>query len=360
MEIPHLLIYSDIVKVPKTTLIEMCVDLSISDIGNSLDLSNRVWNEISNSNENKDKITKYSNVLLATRGSVSWFEVEKGSLVGLKELILEKTDIFTKKNNYNNNELDTTPQIFGGHINDDGTYILRYVFRMGSIPIYSLEGREEIPKISTATVFIDEANETLEVRSSQTVSTKVAKEVISFLTEIENPIEIRRKEILSNYENNIGKFANSINGTFKEAIDIPELMLDELEEDKISIIGDVLKSIDKAIYGEDTIDLDQSLSEAKEAFGESSINLSFLSLVLAGLGKVQLGSSISDIRESPLYDSLSPYLINKGGFIDYKVIIDGVETIGTIQVGLTTNTINFSQNTSEEMISFVRKSIYSI
>lgn len=361
MEIPYLLAFPDISSQKKKILEEMCDDLGISRKSKSEDLANVIWQELTNSDESKKKLKKYSNILLSTRGSVTWFEtVGETSLSGLKELLVSgEYNPFKTRKEFSNAELNSTPKLFAASELNENEYLMRFVFRSGSMPVYSMNGREDIPRSTFATVYINEKMNVLEVRASQTVTHKVAQEVTKYLIDGGRQVKIAKKNILDDYVD-IGDFSNALGGKFKEAIDVPEQVTDEMTDVQIATIASILKSIDKALYDDDDGDLRTALVEAQSSLLEEYPNFSFLGLVLTGLGKVNLGSSIKDLRESPLYESLSPYLNTKSGYIDYKVSVSGVETEGTIQVGLTTKTINFSKNTTEEMISFVRNKVYNI
>lgn len=361
MKIPYLLAFSDIHSLNKKILADMCDDLGISNEGNNEELASSIWEAYRESNENIEKLVKYSNLLLSTRGSVTWFKTSNNThLLGLKDLLKnEGYNPFEVRKEYSNFELDSTPKLFAGHEINEHKYILRYVFRSGTTPVYSMNGKEDLPKSTFATVFVDEEKDILEVRAGQSVTLKVAQRVIKLLLDNGNDVEIAKKDILDHYES-IGEFANSLGGKFKEAIDVPEHGTDEMTEVQIAAIASVLKNIDKALYDNDEGELSTSLENAKDNLREDYPNFSFLGLILTGLGKINLGSNIKDLRESPLYDCLSPHLSTKGGYIDYTVPVNGVETEGSIQVGLTTKTINFSKNSTEEMISFVRNTVYNV
>ncbi|MGF2942335.1 hypothetical protein [Enterococcus xiangfangensis] len=361
MKIPYLLAFPDISSQKKKTLEDMCDDLGVSRKSKSEELANAIWQELTNSDNQKEKLEKYSNLLLSTRGSVTWFEtLDQTSLSGLKELLIsDEYNPFEKRKEFSNTELNSTPKLFAASEISEDEYLLRFVFRSGSMPIYSMNGKEDIPRLTFATVYINEKENVMEVRASQTVTHKVAQEITKYLIDGGKEVKISKKDILDEYSD-IGNFANALGGKFKEAIDVPEQGTDEMTDVQISAIASILKSIDKALYDDEYEDLQTALVEAQSSLIEEYPNFSFLGLVLTGLGKVNLGSSIKDLRESPLYESLSPYLNTKSGYIDYTIPVNGVETEGSIQVGLATKTINFSKNTTEEMISFVRNKVYNI
>lgn len=311
---------------------------------------------------------KYDNIILAPRGSVSWFVVHGDkNIKGLKDRLTKlNPNPFKKMIEYSNMQLSTTPTIFAGIEITEGTYMLRYAFRSGNISLRSMSGKETVPSSSFGTVYVDESNGIIEVRAPYNSSGKIANQVVSMLNTDEDKIKLVKKDILEKY-NDMGEFANKLNGKIKETTDIPNAMFKDLSTEQLESILNILNSIDNEINEvqpsedeEQSLSLFEQIEKSKVWMSKEFPEVSFLWLVLSGLGKVQLGSTIEDLRKSPLYGCLSPYLENQGGYIEFPFLDGSIEKIGEIQVGIASKTINFSKNVTESALTTVRNQIFEL
>lgn len=357
MDIKDVVTYYDLSKLQKKYLKEMCLKLNLDEKGLNDELANRVWNYITDND--RTILEGYEDYLLATRGSVSWFKLNK-NLDKLKAKLEQLADNpFDKIIYINNNEIPVEPKVFSAtQPKEDGSYFLRIALRDGNNGNFSMQGKEIIPRIVQCTVFVDVANDILEVRSPKKHANKIASSLVNLLEDEE--VEASLKNTLEEYDNDLGKFANALDGKIKESLDIPNQIVDEITEEQIKGIVNILRGVDEAIQTEDTTSLIEEIEAAKPVFTKDFPDLSFFSLILAGLGTVRLGTSIQDLRSSPLYDSLYPFLDNQGGFIEFEVNDQGLETECLIQAGLISKTINFSKFSNEKVIKTVRNTIFKI
>lgn len=358
MKIKNVINFYDINKLPKRILKEICLDLDIDDNGTSSELAVKISEQTLQKN-NVTVFEKYEEYLLAGRGSISWFKVT-GSLYDLEKNLKAFSDSpFEKVITKNNNDLTTEPLVFAATEPLSDKYFLRLAFRDGNSTTLSMAGREITPKITQSTVLVDTEKNILEVRASSHQANKIATKLIDIVNNNEkttDEVEASQINILSNFDNEAGELANKLNGNLRESMDIPNQLYEDITDEQVQSIAVILKSIDKALQTDDIKQLITELENSKDTLVENFPNAPFLSLILAGLGTVRLGKSIGidDLRESPLYETLAPYLENQGGYIDYPYNEAGVTTEGSIQVGKTTQTINFSKFASENAIRKVR------
>ncbi len=360
--------YVDLAKLKKETLKEISADMDLPDIGSADELASGINASIFEDPKKRDILGKYDNIILAPRGSVSWFVVHGDkNIKGLKDRLTKlNPNPFKKMIEYSNMQLSTTPTIFAGIEITEGTYMLRYAFRSGNISLRSMSGKETVPSSSFGTVYVDESNGIIEVRAPYNSSGKIANQVVSMLNTDEDKIKLVKKDILEKY-NDMGEFANKLNGKIKETTDIPNAMFKDLSTEQLESILNILNSIDNEINEvqpsedeEQSLSLFEQIEKSKVWMSKEFPEVSFLWLVLSGLGKVQLGSTIEDLRKSPLYGCLSPYLENQGGYIEFPFLDGSIEKIGEIQVGIASKTINFSKNVTESALTTVRNQIFEL
>lgn len=361
MRISDVVTYYDLSKLQKKHLQELCIELDESDKGLNDELAYKVWSHIQS---DRKQLHKYENYLLAYRGSVSWYTLsssildEKVSLKKIREkLKLQIDNPFEKIIYYKNDQLTTTPFIFAATEPLNGTYFLRVALKDGNVSSLSMRGKDVAPKITLATVFVDENNNILEVRAPFKFAAKIAGELANF---IGDDSKADKKNILTCFDSDMGNLANSLNGKIKESIDIPNQIVDDITDEQVKNIANILKSIDKAIQEDEATQLLAEIESSKSILLNDFPEISFLCLILAGLGKVRLGASIDDLRSSPLYDSISPFLENQGGYIEFSANDNGVSVDCLIQVGIKRQTINFSKFANESVIDTIRKLIFDI
>lgn len=358
MNIKDVVTYYDLSKLQKKHLQEMCLELDLDSKGLNDELAQRIWNYIS-ANDNRDVLKNYERYLLATRGSVSWYSVNKNLSELRSKLMSFSNNPFEKIQYYNNAEISVEPKVFAAtQPEENGNYFLRITLRDGNTSSFSMQGKEIMPRIIQCTVLIDPNNSIIEVRSPAKHTNKIVESLVNLINDEE--VEASLIDPLENNNHDLGDFANVLGGNIKESLDIPNQIVSEISDEQIESIAGILKNIDVALQTEDATNLIEEIESAKLVLSKDFPQVSFLSLILAGLGTVRFGTSIEDLRSSPLYDSLYPFLDNQGGYILFEINDHGIETECLIQVGLKSKTINFSKFSSEKVITTVREIILNL
>lgn len=350
-----MLTFNDLARISKDNLINMCERFKLSEIGSASDLAQRLWDYYSNGNE-KD-FSEFSDMLYTPKGSISWFSVAEGSLENLISNInnLPKnpfSEIIPIASN-----LSTVPFLYAASEDDKG-YYLKFAFEKGNIFINEIDGRRSVSKIEFGIVFIDLDLTIVEIRSPYNNTTMIARKISELSGE---DVALERINILEKHNNKLEDLATSLDGNLIEVIEVPSLENKEL--DISADIYQILSSIDDSIETNDYDELETKLKEMGELIDKDFPGSTFTLLLLAGLSQIRLGTvqlantSAADIRDTPLYSILKPYLKNTRGFVELRENIDGVIEYYKIQVGVITNTISLDGNFNEELLENIRQNI---
>lgn len=352
---------NDIARLPKSNLEEICTDLDLPAEGTAEDLTSIIWSKIQT---DKSKIVRvldaYKGRILGGKTSVAWYKITSGaSLAGSKAKIIEKLGFnpFKKCKIPPVEELTSTPVIVNAANGEkQGEYFLRFMFKSKSIRSFYANTLTPIQRSKIVTAFIDENAGCIEIRTDNINVKKVAA---AFARLIGQEITIEQVNIAKKFGNNIEAIAKSLNGNIIGASSKSELQSDDkLTDDEAEAIVDILRVIDGFLS--DDCDAD-CLAVQMQKIKDDNTNLlsstKFIALILSGLGKVGLDASKLDLKESPLYEVLKPYVINQEGNIFFTVNEDGVSNDYTAKVGFTTNSIYFTAPATEKAIKFVRDSI---
>ncbi|WP_370225310.1 hypothetical protein [Cytobacillus sp.] len=358
-EIGDIVFLNDISKLPKETLQDICTDLTIDTSGTSADLANRVWEYVQKNRRKQDSPIKASfNKLLAGKTSVSWFELEnETSLVGLKDKIIKgsKFNPFTEIKLPQTHELTTEPVLFAAANGEkENQYFLRYAYRNGVRRHTDFTEVNFVPRSDVATVYIDEESGLIEVRTDSKNSQKVASSLAKL---VQQQITLEQKKVLAPFGNKVGLIADRLKGEMIDTTSTPELIFDDLEEEHTKSIIEILNALNTFFDEDDETELVNRLRQASDIFGEHLLTVPFTALILCGMEKVGMRTTVGDLRNQPLYVNLAPHLQNQGGFIKFDFPISGVERSFTIRVGKTTNSVSFTTPATEEVIKFVRERI---
>lgn len=358
-EIGDIVFLNDIGKLPKETLEDICTDLTIDTDGTSADLANRVWEYVQNNRGKKNTpIRNAHNKLLAGRVSVSWFELEdKDSLKGLKEKIIKESTFnpFQTTELPNSLDITTEPVLFAAAQGEKETqYFLRYAYRNGVRKHTDFTEVTVVPRSDVATILIDEEVGLIEVRAESKSAQKVASSLAKL---VKQQITLDQKKILAPFGNKVGLIADRLKGEMIDATSKPELIFEDFDAEHTKAMFEILNALNSFFDEDDETELIQRLRQASEIFEDHLLTVPFTALILNGMEKVGMRTTVGDLRKQPLYLNLAPHLQNQGGFIKFNHPIGGVEKSFTIRVGTTTNSVVFTTPATEEVINFVRNRI---
>lgn len=351
---------NDIARLPKSVLKEVCTNLNIPDEGSKYDLAENVWKEVNgNYKRQKDALSFCEKYLLSGQTSATWFQTD-GSLKGSCRAIVDKVgfDPFSKIKMPKKSELTSNPVLVcGAKATSNHDYYLRFMYKSGVKRNLDWTDMEVQPKSSIATVYINENAGIVEVRGADLKKSEEIVSNLSFLLSglLSQEISFTSTDIISPFNQNVGEIADILGGDLLDTDSRPEMIFDEITQEEAKAIVSILSALDSYFEEEDIDKLADELKQANEIFGEDILGTPFTALILAGLDKVGMGVSERDLRGTPLYDYLRPYLQHQGGFVKFSVDEDGITHSYTIRVGFSTNSIYFVRsNSTESVIKFVR------
>lgn len=354
-QITDIVFLPDLLRLPKSTLKDICTDLRLDTSGTVYDLATRVWDSISS--RGRESLDSCRNRLLAGKTSVTWFKVEsKGSLQGFKELLegLQRNP-FQYINEVMPRDVTSNPVLIAAAIGDkDDEIYLRYMHNIGNKREVNGTDVQVVPKCELTTVYIDQKNDTIEVRTDSKNANNIASHIARMIGQ---QISLEQRKILAPNRNNVESIANALNGELIDATATPEFIFEDFNEEHTRAIIDILNALNNFFDEENETELVQSLKQASQVFGEYLLTTPFIALILNGMERVGLRVNEGDLRGRPLYDTLRPYLQHQGGFIKFNHPVDGVEKLFTIRVGMTSNSVFFATPATEEVIEFVRNKL---
>lgn len=346
---------TDIVRLPKDTLKEICTDLNLDDSGVSFELASRIWDHIIKNRESVHTLEKCKGKLLAGQTSVTWYQIEsRESLKGIKELIETQCgfNVFETVNIPVLDDLTTEPVLItGAQGYEDGQYYLRFMYKNGVRREYYGTEVSVSPKSEITTVVIDEKTGLIEVRADARKADKVASSLAKLINQ-----QIILDQVIAPFSIDIESIADRLDGELIDVTAKPEFILEDFTPEHGRAIVKILASLDHYLKSQDIDQLESEINEANAVFNDELLTVPFAALILNGMDKIGLGG-VGELRGLSLYDSLNPYLQHQGGFIRFKFPDENVEKLYTIRVGLTTKSIYFNTPATEEVIDFVRKSV---
>ncbi|MFJ2044539.1 hypothetical protein ACIOBL_13080 [Paenibacillus taichungensis] len=356
-KIPNITMWTDIVSLPKEQLKFICNKLEISDKGSADDLCVRIWETIKGQPHIQMRALENSqNYLLGGRMSVTWFTLD-GELTNLKNRIVQSLDFdpFKTIKLPPGEQITSDPVLIAGAVGDtDGEYYLRFINRIGTARHVYGDNISYTPQTATTTVYFNEHDKFIEVRTEPKKAVKVAESLARLVGE---SINLNQVDVVAPFGNNAERIADALEGELFDSKGRPELLLENFTEDHAKAVVEILAAIDNYFANEDMIALTSSLSSIKERFGEEYSAVPFTALIVNGLEKVGMGVLNRDLRGMPLYDFLKPHLQTEGGYIQFQHNDGGVWKPYTIRIGLTTNSVQFVTSAPEGVIDYVRKKL---
>lgn len=324
-----------------------------------------IWGEIENKNQTlNDLFNSYELSLFCNRTTLTWFKF--GSLTGLKNLIVSNHPKSDTILNYALKVKDPTtePELISIVELPEETfgkecYFLRYVYQSGLYTIPTPTGNVQYKKNSSLTVFVDEINGIVEVRAKKPLGKKIITQIIEYFEDNPSVINV---DVLSKHDNNTKNLADALGGRLIESSGKPALRLNELTDQQSLAIRKILINIDLGLIGSKENELEQAIIDARELLIETNPDVPFLAYILSGLGQVSLGvNNLSGLTETllgnPLYETVTPHLINEGGYVTFSATCNDLVENHTFLVGVVSNSVFIPGNSNEIAIKAIRNAI---
>lgn len=354
MRVVDIIFFTDILKLPKQSLKDICTDLRLESTGSSFDLASRIHEYIRLNNN--EALNRVQSRLLAGKTSVTWF---LGNQENIFENVLEK--IYEISPNLENNiehipteQITTDPRLIAIAQGMGNKIYLRFIYNSSVRREVNGLNVNTVAKTEITTVLIDTGSNILEIRTESKKAARIASAIATLLGE---EISFEQITVLNNFDNNVELIANALEGELIDATSTPELNLENLNREHTTAMLDILNALNSFFEEEDEEALLTTMRDSLEIFDDHILTVPFTALILNGMEKVGLRVNEGDLRNHPLYETLSPHLLHQGGFIKFNVTISGVEQSFTIRVGITTNSIYFTTPAMEEVITFVNERV---
>jgi len=351
LTISEAILHSDLGRIPKDCLIGICGELNLDQTG----AANLLIDRILNAAERSQALEKHSNRLFCGKTSVTWFHLSSGaSLLGAKGKIISKSDFnpFEELRVPPQEELSATPKLIAAIQGDNQhSYYLRFMYKARTENYYYGLQKMAAPISDVVTVYIDEENQYIEVRSGGVNAKKVAAKVADLISQ---SITLEQTSLIPN-ATNLDAFAESLGGSVIETVGRPEGTINKLSPEEAASVCNILNAVDNYFNNQDTAELVREIEAARVVLGDCC---PISQIVLAGLDRVGLGCETDLRRGNPLYDLLKPHVQQQTGYIKFEY--PNTKALHTIRVGLTTNSIQFMTHATENVIKYVRDRVIII
>ncbi|MEM1497805.1 hypothetical protein SHY81_18215 [Bacillus velezensis] len=354
MNVSELVIFPDLLKLPKSDLEDICTNEGIAESGGAFKLAKRIWDYADTSEKKQRMFTPYCHKFFAGNTSISWYTCD--SLEDLSKHIIEKErhNPFETKIPYEEAKLNTTPKLRSASRINEHSYFLRFIYKDGTRRIIG-EDIEVLPTNKTATAFIDELNGIIEVRAKPNDAEKIAEVIAGYARQ---QLSLHKQNFIKPFGGSIESIADTLGGKLYESKASPELWMDNFGEEENEALLDIFEALSKYFENGDIDKLQECLDNAKEILGGELLSLPFAVLVLAGMGNVGLKVEQKDLRNTTLYKVFKPYLQTSGGYIKFEVEENGVQHEFSMVVGVESQSIYFrSKKTTETVIKKVREKL---
>ncbi|MEK4188120.1 hypothetical protein [Paenibacillus sp. FSL L8-0494] len=351
--ISELVLLDDIMHLPKDTLKEICTDLNLPNDGAARDLVTRIWPLMTQPVVRTRFYANSKERIFGGKTSVSWYRFTEG-LRGIRRLIEENSAFnpFESVIIPRRDEITSEPVLIGAAEGpNENEYYLRYMYKVGVTTEIILDNIEVRPRTTTTTLFVNENNGFIEVRTDPKHAEKIAKHFAQLIREqvIMEPVRV-----MAPFGNSAEELADALGGELIDTVGKPNLTLEDFTEVQAASVVTILSALDSYFENEDIAELQTNLQEARLSLGEDFSAIPFTSLILNGMEKVGMGVKERDLRGTPLYDYLKTSIEHQGCFIQFPVDEDGVRTTHTIRIGMQSNSVYFMSQSTESAIDFVR------
>jgi len=349
--VKDIMLIQDLFKLTKSALKDIAADLDIDTSLNKNELVMRIFPE--RARFTADTIAKIENRILAPKGiAVTWYRLDGGvATEEFRRLISEASrfDPFNETNPIQESDVTTTPELLFGAAGlvTSGTF-LRYIYKSGVRYESTTTTIRTITRTAISTVYYDSERGILEIRGDTRKAPDIARKVAQTLG-----LQITMEPIEAPFEQEMGTIVDSLDGELIEATSKPDIIFEAFTEDELNSVVNVLKALDEYMETKDTDVLETHLQNASDSFMQGGAIVPFAALVLSGMETVGMAGS-SEIRSLPLFNYLNPHLQHQGGFIKFPCTIENVEETFTIRIGITTKSVVFVSQVTEDVIDFVR------
>ncbi|GEO26848.1 hypothetical protein AAC03nite_26330 [Alicyclobacillus acidoterrestris] len=357
MNLEEIILLSDIVKLPKETLKDICINLDVPDTGSIGELAERVWNKAKEGQQQKSIVFETcKDRIFCGRTSSMWYYSTSEGIRGVKELLSQGTNgsnPFEHMRIPDRESLTSDPVLIcAAEGEEEGEYLLRYTYKTGVTREVFVDSVSTHARSAVTTVRVNEEQGYIEIRTEPKAADRIAK---TFAQAIRQQVTIGVKPIMSRFGYNIEEIADALGGELVDAVGKPQIYLDEFTQNHATSVIRILAALDSYFESEDIEELQQRLNEARELLGDEYAAVPFTVLILNGMEKVGLGVKDRDLRGLPLYDYLKTNLEHQGGYVQFSVNEGGVEHQYTVKIGLKTNSIYFITPATEQAMTYVRE-----
>lgn len=365
MKLSNLIVFSDLNRMPREALEEINTDLGLPDATSQQEMVKSIGIELNQNSDVREKLANYYDTLFVG-GSVSWYKMEKGSIGELRSIIESRTtNPFKEKVVLESGVITADPIIYGAADFPDNPedFYIRYVYNSGNTLIPTSDGDfKTVERATFVTALVIPSLNVVEIRAPRSIANKIAKKIGSAFPDKDGII---LKKVLI-FDDDLGtdtkvqSFINKTDARVSESVDFPvlESVEDSFDDQAILDLHNILETIDNRGNDDDS----GLLTDINQAVDNSTIlekfnHMPFVAILLNGLGKVNLSSLLTDLRNTPLYELLHPYLQTKFSFVEINFPADGVDQIYSVQLGKTTNSVSFTKQANENFLRHVRNSL---
>lgn len=356
--VSDLLQLSDLMRLPKDTLQNICKDIGINADGSLDYLAERIWKYVEERPEEKDAVLdKCRNLVFAGKTSVVWYHSTSEGIRNVRNLLKQNHEFDPFERVYIPQPSDVTsePYLIGAvsGFPGGGKILMRFIHKTGIIKNIVGSSIDRYPRTLITTAIVDEPAGYLEVRAAPDAAELVARK---FAELIRQQISLELTRVVAPFGNKIERLADALNGELIDAVSKPGDVLEEFTTEQADSVVQILSALDEYFLSNNISDLETALADAKLKLGEDNAATPFRVLILNGLSKISL-SAPGELRKLALFDYINPKLEHQGGYVRFPVMEDGLQKRYTIRVGMQSNSIYFMGYATENTISHVRSRI---
>lgn len=348
----------DLTRLTRDILEDIATDLNIPTDMSMKELAQMIWALIREDAIKRQRVLlPFQDQILAGKTSVTWYTLTSArTLTEARNNLINNCGfaLFNEIRIPSANEVTSTPRVIGGFMKGERDYFLRLIHKSGLASFNSGNEIITVPTSLIKTVYINEEQNFLEVRTESRSSNKFARKVTELLGADFSFVPV---DVMRNFENNIERVADALNGELIDATARPGIVLETLDEQQVTAIVNILAALNEFFQDEQIESLSEALLNARERFDDNLITIPFMALVLSGLERIGMGVTDRDLRTLPSYSLFRPHIENQGGFIRFSISENGITNTYTVRVGLESKSVYFLTPASETAISYVREAL---